>query len=217
MGEAINCHLWQDSPPLEQGHSLRVRIGCGLATYHRFEPGTRTHLINLGLGMIRAKQAPAQCSAWLSAREIVERHYFDGQVSTANLLAHTCCHEFAHLLQSARGERKRGSVHNRAFYRLLDQLHEEGRARRLRRWLVDEGRYRELAIRTDSVDWPTREPAPATGDFVAGELVWFWHRQTRHTGRVVRVNSRTCSVLGIGVSSGLRFRVPPHLLNSFER
>jgi len=217
MAEAIHQHLWQGSVALEQGHHLTVRIGSGMATYHRFEPKARAHRINLGLGMIRAKQCPTQCAAWLSTREIRQRRYFDGQISTANLLAHTCCHEFAHLLQSVRGERKRGSVHNRAFYRLLDGLHDEGSADRLRCWLIREARQQGLALSTESVDLPALTAGPAPHDFAPGEYVWFWHRQTRHTGRILRVNRHTCSVLGIGVSSGLRFRVPPHLLNSFER
>lgn len=217
MGEAIERLLWLDSVGFGQGHSLKIRLGPGQATYHRYDPKNGAHLINLGLRMIIAKQQPEQCGAWLSAREIRERRYFSGELSTVNLLAHTCCHEFAHLEQAVLGERRPGSVHNQAFYRRLDQLHRDGRAGLLRQWLLVEGERRNLSIPSEGLRLAERDPGPSPADFSVGEQVYFWHGSTRHCGRVLRRNRRTCSVIGEGLSHGLRFRVPPHLLKSFER
>lgn len=217
MGEAIEQLLWQDSVAFGRGESLKIRIGSGQATYHRYDRKTGAHLINLGQRMIVAKQRPENCGAWLSAREILERRYFSGELSTVNLLAHTCCHEFAHLQQVSQGERRSGSVHNPAFYRLLDQLHREGRAGLLRQWLLTEGARRNLPMGSFPSQLSQHRPGPTAGDFNVGEQVYFWHGSTRHCGRILRRNRRTCSVIGEGPSRGLRFRVPPHLLTSFER
>ena len=217
MLDGIERLLWQTSEPNQTGHSLMVRIGSGRATYHRYQPEERTHTINLGIKMIAAKQQPADCGAWLSTREILARRYFGGEISEANLLAHTCCHEFAHLLQAARGERRYGSVHNRAFYDQLDQLYHRGHANKLRLWLIQEGQRHGWAVATHPVDLDTTPGPVASHHFSKGERVYFWYRDTRHTGRITRINRQTCSVIGIGVSQGLRFRVPPRLLHSFDR
>lgn len=110
------CRATEDTlAPLADGATLRLRVGSGRATYHRYDPATAEHRINYGVRMVEDKAAPEACAAWLSAREIRARGYFGGELSESNLLAHTCCHEFAHLLQTRHGQRHRGSVHNRAF------------------------------------------------------------------------------------------------------
>lgn len=217
MQSGIEQLLWLNSEPFQAGHRLRIRIGPGRATYHRCEPGKRVHTINLGLKMIADKQNPGGCGAWLSTREIQARRYFDGEISEANLLAHTCCHEFAHLLQAARGERRFGSVHNRAFYEQLDRLHRHFLAAELRRWLVAEGRRMGLAVATQPITPAIVARPSEPANFSKGERVYFWYGNTRHIGQIIRINRQTCSVLGIGVSQGLRFRVPPRLLHSFDR
>ena len=95
------------------GAGLALRVGSGQATYHRFDPRKKQHLITYGARMIAAKHQPATAQGWLSTREIRGRGYFGGEVTVLNLLAHTCCHEFAHLLQHSAGQRHYGSVHNR--------------------------------------------------------------------------------------------------------
>ncbi|HBM51120.1 MAG TPA: hypothetical protein DD385_13410, partial [Marinobacter sp.] len=92
---------------------LVLRVGSGQATYHRYDPRKKQHLITYGARMIAAKHQPETAQGWLSTREIRSRGYFEGEVSVLNLLAHTCCHEFAHLLQHSAGQRHYGSVHNR--------------------------------------------------------------------------------------------------------
>ena len=124
--------LWAPAEPWirqQSTHSsLHCRVGSGQATYHRFDPRTRQHQITYGARMIAAKHEAHSAAGWLSGREIQQRGYFGGELTTLNLLAHTCCHEFAHLLQYSAGKRFRGSVHNRHFYEILDQLHASGGA-----------------------------------------------------------------------------------------
>lgn len=206
--------LWQPAAGWVRERSptatLHCRTGSGLATYHRLDRLTGEHLITYGARMIEAKQSPATASRWLSAREIRERGYFGHELSTLNLLAHTCCHEFAHLLQQVAGQRTRGSVHNRHFYRILDQLHATGTAARVRLHLEDQAEQRGLPV-DDTVITPCLPPLPKQ-NWAVGETVWFDTRSGSVVGEIQRVNRRTCTVAGIRQWRGARYRVSPELL-----
>lgn len=207
--------LWR---PVEQsvqarspGSFLHCRVGSGQATYHRFDPRDRQHRITYGARMIAAKHQPETASGWLSSREIRKRGYFGGELSTLNLLAHTCCHEFAHLLQQSAGQRFRGSVHNRHFYSLLDELHGNGAAQTTREALAERAEHLGLALpdtRFDPVD--TRQQIAR---WEVGDTVRFGTGRRELHGEIVRVNRKTCTVDGIGPSKGARYRVPVQMLN----
>lgn len=208
MAGAIREVLWRRPGPHRRA-SLVVRLGRGRATYHRFDPSRDEHVINLGLGMIAAKQHPGRCGEWLSTREILQRGYFQRTVSVAHLLAHTCVHEFAHLIQTVEGERRPGAVHNRAFYRILDGLHADGAADAVLDYLLSAAGESALPLSAAPMNMITPS---SVRTFHRGDDVAFIYRQQKHTGRVTRVNRRTCSVDGTGASYGLRFRVSPSLL-----
>ncbi|WP_097459791.1 hypothetical protein [Mangrovitalea sediminis] len=212
MAAAIREVLWNRPGSHRQG-VLVVRLGSGRATYHRYDPVRREHLINLGLEMIAAKQQPGQCGEWLSTREILNRGYFQRQVSVAHLLAHTCVHEFAHLVQTVQGERRRGAVHNPAFYRILDNLHADGVADAVLEYLTS---AEEVLVAPLDATPVTVAMRSSTVGFRRGDCVAFAYRQQTHTGRITRVNRRTCSVDGTGASRGLRFRVSPSLLERLD-
>lgn len=198
--------LW--SPPW---HELVCRVGAGQATYHRFDPASGQHQITYGARMIEAKQRPETASGWLSVREIQQRGYFNGQLSPLNLLAHTCCHEFAHLLQHSAGQRYRGSVHNRHFYRILDELHSIGRAEQVRYALLDQTRRQGLELSTRAFG-----PADRAAELIRwqpGDMVSFGTRQREIQGRIVRVNRKSCTVDGTGLAKGMRYRVPAQMLS----
>lgn len=189
---------------------LALRVGSGQATYHRFDPRAKKHLINYGSKMIVAKQRPETAQGWLSTREIRGKGYFGGEVSVLNLLAHTCCHEFAHLLQHSAGQRHYGSVHNRYFYGFLDELHRNGSATATRRFLAEEAQ-------TLGIDLPTTVfalPAHAIEQrrWQAGDPVSFGNGAHRKIGQIVRVNRKTCTVVVSGRAGALHYRVPLALL-----
>lgn len=193
------------------GAELVCRPGRGKATYHRFHPRERVHLITYGLQMIAAKQEPAGASGWLSTREIRRRGYFGGEVTVLNLLAHTCNHEFAHLLQQNAGQRFHGSVHNRHFYGLLDQLNHSGDAHDLRDHLVAQARERGVPL----PDSPMAEPvAVARPAWAPGDRVCFGEAARYREGVVRRVNRKTCTVDGTGPWAGTGYRVPFVLLRA---
>lgn len=189
---------------------LVCRVGSGQATYHRFDPANGQHQITYGARMIQAKHQPETASGWLSAREIQQRSYFRGRLSALNLLSHTCCHEFAHLLQHDAGQRYRGSVHNRHFYRILDELHASGQAEASRRALSDLAREQGLTLADERFDIP--EPSNNREAWRVGDEVLFHTGRHQVRGEVLRVNRKTCTISGIGNFKGIRYRVPVQLL-----
>lgn len=198
--------LWSPSH-----NKLVCRVGSGQATYHRFDPGSRQHQITYGARMIEAKHHPETARGWLSGREIQQRGYFDGQLSPLNLLAHTCCHEFAHLLQHNAGKRFRGSVHNPHFYRILDELHADGRADATRAALRELAAKQALALSDDGFELP--DPGSERTSWSVGDQVAFAAGGGEKLGEILRVNRKTCTVKGMGLSRGVRYRVPLQLLH----
>lgn len=193
---------------------LECRTGSGRATYHRYDHRNQHHLITYGVGMVMAKQAPETAVSWLSTREIRSRGYFGGEVSVLNLLSHTCTHEFAHLLQQHAGKRYHGSVHNRDFYRLLDQLNEDGLAARTRERLADLAQHHGLTLDDGPMVMPCQQTQAA--QWQPGDPVRFGEGRAAREGRILRVNRKTCTVEGTGASRGLRFRVPFVMLETTE-
>ncbi|MFL1467004.1 hypothetical protein [Marinobacter sp. HN1S83] len=207
--------LWQPAASWIRGRSsgvsLQCRVGSGQATYHRYDSRTRQHQITYGVRMIMAKQQAETAMGWLSTREIQRRGYFGGELTTLNLLAHTCCHEFAHLLQHSAGKRFHGSVHNHHFYDILDQLHASGGAGAARSYLADQARRQGLELPHDPFD--ILPPQQLTASWQVGDAVHFGSGRHQHQGEIIRVNRKTCTVAGTGPSRGLRYRVPVSLLS----
>lgn len=205
--------LWQRSGRASEGGRLHCRAGRGRATWHRFNPARAQHEIVFGALMVADKSCPRASAHWLSSREIRHRGYWGGTVSMLNLLAHTCCHEFAHLLQTRAGERQYGRVHTPAFYRLLDGLHEAGQADAVRSELKAKANRQGLPL----ADARYEESAAAKPDlFRPGDRVRFGHAPALKEGRVRRVNRKTCTVEGLGADRGRHYRVPPQLMVAVE-
>lgn len=214
MCEVTQTILWQPAASSVQqrasGSTLACRVGSGQATYHRFDPQRKQHQITYGLRMIQAKQQPDTASGWLSAREIHKRGYFEGELSTLNLLAHTCCHEFAHLLQHSAGHRYRGSVHNRYFYNILDDLHESGHSEAAREALAKQAC--EYQIPLSNEPFQLTEPALQPSLWQIDDAVAFSSGTREFRGEIIRVNRKTCTVNGTGRFRGQRYRVPMSML-----
>ncbi|MGC8119770.1 hypothetical protein [Marinobacter sp. VGCF2001] len=214
MCQATRDILWAQAEGWVQqkrpGAGLALRVGSGLATYHRFDPRQNQHLITYGARMIAAKHEPATAQGWLSTREIRGRGYFGGQVSVLNLLAHTCCHEFAHLLQHSAGQRHYGSVHNRHFYAALDGLHQNGTALAIREHLT--GLAHELGLDIPNSTLLLPDPAAARRHWQVGDTVSFGEGRHEKQGEITRVNRKTCTVMVRQQSRCFRYRVPLALM-----
>lgn len=218
MCETTHDVLWQPAADWVRdrspGSSLSCRVGSGQATYHRFDSQRKQHLITFGVRMIEAKYRPDTASGWLSSREIHRRGYFGGQLSPLNLLAHTCCHEFAHLLQQSAGQRFRGSVHNRHFYTILDELHESGGAEAARQALAERAAARGLALPDETFE--LSKTNVDRSQWQTGEEVAFSAGAREVQGEIRRVNRKTCTVEGTGHARGVRYRVPIQLLRKLR-
>ncbi|WP_227663205.1 hypothetical protein [Marinobacter halophilus] len=190
--------------------SLALRVGAGQATYHRYDPRRKQHLINYGARMIAAKHQPETAQGWLSTREIRGRGYFGGELSVLNLLAHTCCHEFAHLLQHSAGQRHYGSVHNRHFYEALDELHGSGAADATRHYLSEQADSAGIELPGTVFELPN--PAHQLRQWQVGDPVCFGEGTHQKQGKVIRVNRKTCTVAVTRQARNLRYRVPLTLL-----
>jgi hypothetical protein len=160
--------------------------------------------------MVAAKQRADTASGWLSCREIRTRGYFGGELSTLNLLAHTCCHEFAHLLQHSAGQRYYGSVHNRHFYTILDELHENGHADAARQVLKNLATDSKTPLSAMPFQLP--DPTSPSSHWQVDEPVIFGSGTQEFHGEIVRVNRKTCTVDGTGQFHGMRYRVPISML-----
>lgn len=192
--------------------TLRCRVGAGQATYHRFDAARNEHQITFGRRMILAKHQPGTAIGWLSSREISDRGYYGGQLSTLNLLAHTCCHEFAHLLQHAAGQRRRGSVHNRHFYEILDRLHQQGEALVVRDEVMRQAQLTGLTI--PDTPFHIASPKDLLARWQVGDRVAFGARGTRRQGVIEQINRKTATVRATGENrQDLRYRVPASLLD----
>ncbi len=209
--ERVLWQSWQQRIQRQRPDTTLVcRVGSGNATYHRYHAGRQQHSITYGSRMVMAKFAPETAQGWLSSREIEARRYFGGVVSTRHLLAHTCCHEFAHLLQQLAGQRYRGSVHNRHFYRLLDDLHQDGSAEHACDYLTDAAHHHGLWL--PETPFPKAAALAAARAWQVGDAVRFGTDRQQHQGTIQKINRKTCTVLGTGPSKGLKYRVPFALL-----
>ncbi len=117
------------------GVTLTFKAGRGKRTYHR--GGNPDHIITIGKKCVEENfLSPLTASKWLHFREIIDRGYFDRQISPSTMLTGILCHEFAHFVQVLLGARPRGSVHNDAFYKILDRIHHNGHAEKIRNTLL---------------------------------------------------------------------------------
>ncbi|MEX0374405.1 hypothetical protein V6X71_01795 [Spiribacter sp. 388] len=194
---------------------VRYRIGCGRQTCYRHQPGGRGHTITYGVGMV-ADHLCGNHHQWTHTREIARHRFVDGNTSPPCALAHIAIHETAHALQSHRGGRRRGSVHNAAFYKAVGDLYDAlGRdrlmdgTRQLERAFV-QGRASAGVTGAEGKPDPRAPINPAT-KFCKGQQVCFATPQGQViTAHIDRVNKVTCTVTCM--QSGQGYRVPHALL-----
>jgi hypothetical protein len=183
---------WFRRPP-RNGH-LRVRVGRGRATYCQQQ--RHHYTITFGVRMVAEKCVPELAAHWLTTREIHRHGYWAGRPDLGELLAHTACHEFAHLVQQVNGWWRRGSVHNRPFYDVLDRLHREGMADAVLAHLIPYWDDEPVDM-TASVPVAPRNRRPVTDhSYRVGDRVRFEARGGREiVGRIRRVNRVTATVI----------------------
>lgn len=189
---------------------LSVRVGSGKKTYHSFYPLENKSEITFGVKMILSKQSCINMAKrWRSAREISQFNFFKGEISFKNLIIHTIIHEFAHLIQTERGERLHKSVHNTAFYSILKELYSKGYNLKLSEYI--ETHYKEIDEITFHNSEISSQPKiqqqnKNDTNFVNGQIQ-FKHPKTGKiiTLNVIRKNLKT--VTGRCIETGGEWRV----------
>ena len=177
-------------------HRYCSRVGSGRQTCLRHYPDGRLE-ITYGRRMVQDKYDREHSRVWATSRELKRFGWFGGRVSPTHTLAHTALHEFAHLLQAVRGQRRAGSVHNDAFYTTLGELHEAGEGERLHRQLVERAGSAGLPLgyREPGDEEQARRSArqQAYAALAVGDRVRLRGRDRDYTGTVRRINQRTVS------------------------
>lgn len=182
---------------------LACRVGTGLATY--FRVGRAGDMIVFGRKMVASKAAGED--NWLSCREIRRFGYFDSNESLQHLLAHTVCHEFAHLLQARLYKRVRGSVHNKAFYAILSELHQGAYGEQVLQFIVAAAEQANLPLeRLASAE-------PQLPELARGQLIRFKYGDGIAAARVVRLNRKTVSAEPLDEKTPVKYwRIPYGLI-----
>ena len=214
MGAAVNEVLWPQRHlwlKANTGNAITTKAGSGQATY--FKPHRSGDTIVFGKKMVASK-CTVFAERWLSYRELVRFDYFKGEASPLNLLAHTVCHEFAHYLQAHFKQRRRGEVHNRDFYRYLDEIHERGLADQVKQFLTKAGlRLSEVPI----VEQEGIRVAPISAPvFKVGDTIHFNYKGERIAATVMRINRKTVSAKALAGRVRTRqayWRVPFRLID----
>jgi len=171
---------------------LKTRIGCGMATYCKFNPKENAFTITYGKKMIESKFHLQQAKLWMTYREVLSRNYYNQDTSLVNILAHTVCHEFAHVIQLITKQAIKGSIHNTNFYSILDKIHLSNEANIIRDNL--ENYFSSNAISAEYIHESTLSDNKSASNLRIGSSVSFLHKKKVYSGQIVKINSKTVQV-----------------------
>lgn len=177
----------------QPGLTFKTRVGTGKRTYCQFARREKIVTVVYGQKMIAEKQDYCTARRWLSFSEIAERNYFGRELTYLNVLAHTVCHEMAHVVQNVRGERYANSVHNSEFYRILDRMHKGGHADKVKAALADH--FKALGIRDEFWGDQAEIPALTRSDIYRERVVGFDYQGTFVSANVLKVNTKTVTAI----------------------
>jgi len=187
-------HLWNSTSFSDviafDRYKLKTRIGCGMATYCKFNPKENMFTINYGKKMIESKFNQQQVKLWMTYREVDSRHYYNRVTTLINILAHTVCHEFAHVIQQVTKSISKGSIHNAHFYSILDKIHTSDESVIIRQKLEHfflknaiSPEYEDKSLSTNNVF-----------DVQIGTTASFSHKKKVISGVVIKINKKTVQI-----------------------
>lgn len=171
---------------------LKTRIGCGMATYCKFNPKEKLFTITYGRKMIESKFNQQQAKRWMSYREIASRRYYDQNTSLINVLAHTVCHEFAHVIQQINAPIVKGSIHNASFYSILDKIHLTDDVTTLRNKI--EYHFSSNSLSPEYNNDVILTDIKETINVSIGMPVTFLHKKKTYSGKIIKINKKTVHV-----------------------
>tara|TARA_B100000700_G_scaffold178953_1_gene197616 strand:- start:11939 stop:12976 length:1038 start_codon:yes stop_codon:yes gene_type:complete len=189
LGEATIKILHKQYTP-SGSHPLSVRVGSGRRTCHQFDRLQRNSVITYGKKAINDKIQNGQKSlGYTTAKEIKQYGFFNGKITTKNLLVAVVLHEYAHYIQVLNGQRYRGSVHNDHFYEILNDLHYQGYANEVKSFLDNDPVFNQLPDEKINEEANNLKEKIKTGDKVSFTL----KSGKKVTQRVIRLNQKTVS------------------------
>jgi len=189
---------------------LNCRTGSGHATYCKYDSRLKTFTITYGKKMIKSKFSDYQITHWLTYREIIKYNYFDGKPSLLNVLTHTICHEFSHLIQQHFKWHIKGSVHNHKFYDILDYFYDTGIAIVLRDRLSETCKTQRISLR--QIKEPVQLPDHENISFTLNDMVSFVHKNKTVKGKISKINRKTVAIKVGRLFNHTVWRVPKSLV-----
>jgi len=191
--------------------TFKTRIGTGKATYCRTHRGNHGHFVlTFGQGMVASKFETVKAPNWLTAQELRTRGYFNGRFYVPELLAHTVCHEFAHVIQVINDWRSKQSVHNDYFYQVLDRIHASGHADKV--LLTLQQMWAEAELDMKFIDEGQATNLLTVEDFTRGEMVNYEYEGAQRLATVMRLNRKTVGIVFNADGFKYKARVSPALL-----
>jgi len=191
-------------------YKLKTRIGCGMATYCKFNPKENTFTITYGKKMIESKFNQQQAKLWMTYREVLSRNYYNQNTSLINILAHTVCHEFAHVIQLLTKPAIKGSIHNTSFYSILDKIHLSDEANIIRENL--ECYFSSNSISADYLTDSYSTDNKYMIDVSIGDSVKFLHKKKVYTGKIIKINNKTVQIKVKKLLTATIWKVPKRCL-----
>jgi len=193
---------------------LNCRIGSGHATYCKYDARQQLFTITYGKKMIKSKFGDYQITHWLTYREIIKHNYFDGNTSLLNVLTHTVCHEFSHLIQQHFKWHIKGSVHNDKFYNILEHFYDTGVAAEIRDRLSEACKTQKISLR--QIKEPTQLPDNESINFSLNDTVCFIHKNKTIKGKITKINRKTIVITTGRLFNQTLWRVPKSLVQPLD-
>lgn len=210
MCDITETHLWNSELISENklftDIKLKTRVGSGMATYCKYDAINNIFTITYGKKMIASKFNPNQTKNWMTHREIKSKLYFQGETTLLNVLSHTICHEFAHIIQQMNRWCTKGSIHNNKFYYLLAQLHDSGIAETVRQELHD--KFNKHFISAEYYDIPAEKYIEQQHSFCMNDRISFNHKKKMIYGKIIKINKRTLIVNVKSLLRNTQWKVP---------
>lgn len=137
---------------------------------------------------------------WTTGEEIVNMGYCGGELTIQNVVIHTICHEYAHLMDFfENGSRKGQRHHNKFFYLELDKIYQGGAYDRVKSALYKDNIFKSLSFEKE-------ERIYKKTDFKKGDMI-SWRRNKEKSSiktgyEVLRRNKSSLTVRDTNSFSG---------------
>lgn len=184
-----------------------IRIGKGKATYY----SPLDIEITIGLKMLEDTLTLSSSKSWRHGKEILNRKYFNGELTYQHMCVAAILHEYAHFIVHMRKEGLKGSVHNDVFYAILDQLYKDNYHENILSALNEYLPFRHLKFLEEKIATPVFEYNKSNLKNIE-YIVFKSVRQNKHlTAKISKLNR---SRFVCNTSDGTEYNVPYSLIRT---